>query len=64
MRCEIHFGAPVPDELLSTPELHVRALEHILREISPVIEANPEQCMPLLIRAIDPEAGTNALTES
>ena len=25
MRCEIHFGAPVPDELVSKSELHVRA---------------------------------------
>jgi lauroyl/myristoyl acyltransferase len=53
MRSEIYFGEPVPDELLTSRRQHTLAMEHILRELSPWIIANPEQCAPHLVAAIE-----------
>jgi len=59
MRSEIYFGQPVPDELLTSRRNHAQAMEHILRELTPWIIANPEQCAPHLVAAMDLESAAD-----
>ncbi len=62
LRNEIFIGTPVPDELLESRKHDIQVMEHVLREVSPWIAENPEQCAPHLVTAIElvPEKGTGS----
>ena len=47
----IHFGTPVPDDLLADPARYADAAGHAVRELLPLIRALPEQCVDQLLSA-------------
>ncbi len=51
---EIHFGTPVPDDLVADPCRHPAAAEHVVGELLPLIRALPEQCVDQLLSVLDP----------
>ena len=53
-RSETYFGESIPDEYVTSRKLHPLALEHVMRELSPWIIENPEQCAPQLLAVMNP----------
>ncbi|HXT10665.1 MAG TPA: hypothetical protein VN873_03815 [Candidatus Angelobacter sp.] len=55
---EITLGPPVPVEVIESGN-ELRAGEHLLETILPILRAHPEQCIEMLVKAFQPAVSGN-----